>query len=150
MRMSPTSIRPLLASLLVISLTACGGGNETPSTSSLSFAYQQPATFQSGGPASCLHSFSPSHLTVTTDKGDVVYLNRDGTLHTTTLSNFGPGNHWLYVTDIGYCVERPDCPTATNGVSLNGIQLTRQVTTSSPLSCTALAFTVSPQGTVAP
>ena len=137
-----------LAFLLSSSLASCGGGSTGMEIASAKFAYQEPTSFQMGGAVSCLHNFSPAQLRLTTDRGDFIYLNRDGNLHETTLSNLQPGEHWLYVIDYRYCTERPDCPTVMNGVSLSGIQLFRQISIPGAYNCIGLAFTVSPQGTI--
>ena len=135
--------------LATLTLASCGGGGASiPAT--LTFAYQAPATYPPGATL-CQHHFSPLNLTVTTDKGTVTHFNRAGPPYSAALPNPGPGEHWLYVIDIGYCGEfGTGCPAATTGVSLNGVTLTRQVQVPAEQGCVGLAYHVSAEGVVTP
>lgn len=140
----------VLTSFIMFALPACGGGDKTPAPKQMSFIYQETAVPPSNVSADpmCPHNFSPADLTITTDSRQAVSPTREGPTHSVTLPTPGAGEHWLYVVDIKYCGERPSCPTPTTGVSLNGKPLTRQVQVAG--SCTALAFTVSADGTITP
>lgn len=151
-----------LAALVMFALAACGGGNNTPVTApvatpvpaplpkQMSLVYQEPAPPPLTGPveASCTHSFVKVNMRVKTDAGELVPLNGEAPTRSLTLPTPGPGEHWLYVYDINYCGVRPNCPTPTTGISLNGKTLTRQVAVDGW--CTALAFTVSADGEISP
>lgn len=136
---------------IMFALAACGGGEKTPDPKQMSFIYQETAVSPSNvleADPMCPHHFSPADLTITSDNGEVVRPTREGPTHSALLPTPAAGEHWLYVVDIKYCGERPNCPTPTTGVSINGKALTRQVPVAG--SCTAFAFTVSADGAITP
>ncbi len=144
--------RPCVAPVLglLLALSGCGGGGGTDAAS-LALDYLRPPPPADPGDAGCQHHFAPAQFTVTTDQGVVVRLTDRGTHRVASLPGVAAGEHWLYLVDTTYCAERPACPTALTGVTLNGTPLARPLEPGSGgPACTALRFTLTADGAVVP
>ena len=137
--------------LVLIAVTAaCGGSPSQPSGQTYTITYRtvlSGAQIDEFSQAFCMHDSAPNNLTVHTDTQASVRLQSTGRgSYTGTLSGLSTGTHWLYMTDIGLCVETAS-PWATRGFELNGVALSR---TTDAAGVPAVLFMVRSDGTIAP
>jgi hypothetical protein len=147
-------LRVLCSVLIALPVITCGHHTSTePTTAKLRLVYQDPSSFPQNPNTTCEHRFGPAFLRVDNDWSESASLEPLlGATHSGELSRPGPGDHWIYVLDYRLCGVHPNCPTPTDGVSLDGIRLTRQITARGILGepCIALSFHIDSRGNVSP